>query len=159
MSIGLDIENNSVINLIRNTDFYGALKCFEILSKEQQREIIIQEASLTDDISILGFVNFLISQNNCYFYHMLAAEAYIQMCFLEGAYNVAMFHACEMHRLNPSIEAKKFLLSFYGIPEHLLPLEKALQVANEIIKIEPDYKPALEILDKKFGDYSNLSIY
>lgn len=136
----------SIIAMIHNADFYGAYTCLKHLSDAERRDIILEEASLSDDISILGFVEFLISQNNSYFNHMLAAEAYIQMCFIEGAYNLAMFHAEEMHRLNPDIESKKFLLFFYGIPERLLPLEKARQIAQEILESEPDYDPALEII-------------
>lgn len=63
-------------------------------------------------------------------------------------YNNTLFHAWEMHRLKPDIETKKFLLFFYNIPERLLPLETALHIANEIIKADPDYKPALEILSR-----------
>ena len=137
---------NIIIDLIHNADFYEAQRYFKQFDESQQRDIIISEAASTDNISVLGFVNFLISQNNCYFNHQLAAEAYIQMCFIEGAYNIALFHAWEMHRINPGVDEKKFLLFFYAIPERLLPLEIAKQIAGEIINIDTDYKPALEIL-------------
>ncbi len=139
-------EHKEIIKMIHNADFYGALSCLNQLNEAQKRDVILNEASVTDDISILGFVEFLISQDNSYNNHSLAAEAYIQMCFVEGAYNLAMFHAWEMHKLNPDIETKKFLLFFYAIPERLLPLEEAYQIAKEILKSEPDYKPALEIV-------------
>ena len=143
----MSAERKKIITMIHNTDFHGAFDCFKQFGETEQRDIILEEASLTDNICILGFVEFLISQDDCYFYHMLAAETYIQMCYIEGAYNVAIFHAWEMHKLSPDVETKKFLLFFYGIPERLLPLEKALQIAEEVVKAEPNYKPALEILE------------
>ncbi len=139
-------ERESIITMIHNADFYGALSCLNQLSEAQKRDVILNEASVSDDISILGFVEFLVSQDNSYNNHSLAAEAYIQMCFIEGAYKLALFHACEMNDLMPDIETKKFLLFFYGIPERLLPLEKARQIAQEILESEPDYNPALEIM-------------
>lgn len=144
----MGVERERIIAMIHNADFYGALSCLNQLSEAQKRDIILEEASLTDDISILGFVEFLISQDNSYNNHSLAAEAYIQMCFVEGAYNVALFHAREMFRLNPDIETKKFLLFFYDIPERLLPAREAQQIAKEILDIEPDYRPALSIVGK-----------
>ena len=106
-------EHKEIITMIHNADFYGALSCLNQLREAQKRDVILNEASVTDDISILGFAEFLISQDNSYNNHSLAAEAYIQMCFVEGAYNVALFHAREMYRLNSDIETKKFLLFFY----------------------------------------------
>ena len=144
----MDVERESIITMIHNADFYGALTCLKRLSDAEKRDIILEEASLTDNISILGFVEFLISQDNSYSNHSLAAEAYVQMCFVEGAYNIALFHAWEMHKLKPDVETKKFLLFFYGVPEQPLPLEKALLLANDIVKTEPDYRPALEILGR-----------
>lgn len=139
-------EHKEIITMIHNADFYGALSFLNQLSEAQKRDVILNEASVTDDISILGFVEFLVSQDNSYNNHSLAAEAYMQMCFIEGAYNLAMFHAWEMHKIKPDVETKKFLLFFYGIPERLLPLENARQIAEEILRSDPDYEPALEIV-------------
>ncbi len=144
--MGIERESKSIITMIRNADFCEALTCLKRLSEAEQRDIILEEAAVTDDICVLGFVEFLVSQDNTYFSHALAAEAYIQMCHIEGAYKLALFHAWEMHKLKPDIETKKFLLFFYGIPEQLLPLEKARQIAQEILESEPEYNPALEIM-------------
>lgn len=71
---GMKNEYKIILDLIHKADFYEAQGYFKQLDESQQRDIIISEAALTDDISVLGFIIFLISQNNCYFNHKLAAE-------------------------------------------------------------------------------------
>ncbi len=140
----------NIVHFIHTSRFNESFEIFRTLSEDQQKELVFVEASHTDEISIICFAEFLISKENTYFNHMLAAEALIQMCWLEGAYNVAFYHAAEMYRLNPDAETKKFLLSFYDLPENILSEEFAKGLAASIIQDEPDYQPALKILDTRF---------
>lgn len=142
---------STILNLIYTSQYHEAKKQFDKLNEIQQSDLVVEEASVADNISILGFVEFLISRNNTYFNHNLAADALIQMCWIEGAYNVAFYHAAEMYRLKPDTETKKFLLFFYDLPEKILSEEYAIKLAESILQTEPDYLPAMEILHKQSG--------
>ena len=138
----------NIIILIRKAQYHEAKALFDQLSRAEQRDLLIEEASLTDNICVLGFVEFLISLDNTSYNHMLAAEVLIQMCWLTGAYDIAFYHAREMYRINLDIDAEKFLLFFYGLPEKIMPEEYALEIAKDILRTDPDYEPAKNIIQK-----------
>ena len=137
---------STIIELIHESKYHEAKMWYDQLNKSQQRDLVVEEASLTDNMCIIGFVEFLISKDCTYFNHMLAAEVLIQMCWIEGAYNVSFYHAVEMYKLNPSIDSKKFLLFFYDLPEKIMPETFAIELATSIIKTDPYYIPARKIL-------------
>ncbi len=139
---------NSIIDLIHKAQYYEAKALFDQLSREEQRDLLIEEASLTDNICVLGFIEFLISLDNTSYNHMLAAEALIQMCWLNGAYNIAFHHAREMYRISPDVNAEKFLLFFYELPENIMSKDYALEIAETILLRDPDYEPAKKIMQK-----------
>ena len=136
----------TIIELIHESKYHEAKIWYDQLNESQQRDLVIEEASLTDNMCIIGFVEFLISMDYTYLNHMLAAEVLIQMCWIEGAYNVSLYHAIEMYKLNPSIDSKKFLLFYYDLPEKIMPETFAIELATSIIETDPYYIPAKKIL-------------
>lgn len=67
------------------------------------------------------------------------------LCFVEGAYSVALFHARELLLNTKSIENMERILFFYDIPEKLVDKEEAEIIAKEILKIEPDNKVVMAL--------------
>lgn len=135
----------NIVHFIHTSRFNEAFELFRTLSEDRQKELVIAEAYHTDEISIICFAEFLISKENSYFNHSLAVEILRQTSRFNGAYGVALYHAKEMLRLNPCVDARKLLLSFYTIPE-LLSDEYAVELAKDILCEEPNYEPAKEIL-------------
>ncbi len=68
------------------------------------------------------------------------------MCFIEGAYSIALFHARELLEINLSSKNLERILFFYNIPEKLVENTEAKLVAKKIIEIEPDNIVALELI-------------
>lgn len=99
---------------------------------------MVCEAADTDSIIILGFLSYILSIQNTAFSHQVISEALIQMCWLEGGYNLAFYHACKLLELKPVVEVKEYLLFFNTIPEKLLSEEKAYTLSKEIIAEKPD---------------------
>ena len=136
----------NIVHFIHTSHFNEAFELFRTLSQDQQKELVFGEASHTDEISIICFAEFLISKENSYFNHSLAVVVLCQTLWLNGAHGVALYHAKAMLRLNPCIDARKLLLSFYTISEKLLTDEYAVELAKDILCEEPGYEPAKEIL-------------
>ena len=67
------------------------------------------------------------------------------LCFVEGAYSAALFHARELLAMEKSVENLERVLFFYNIPEKLIEEEEAILISREILKLEPDNKIALNI--------------
>ena len=71
------------------------------------------------------------------------------LCFVEGAYEVALFHTRELLKIDFSVETMEKVIFFHDIPEKLVEEKEAEAVAREIIKIEPDNCVANRILKNK----------
>lgn len=136
----------NIVHFIHTSRFNESFELFHTLCEARQKELMLLEASHTDEISIICFAEYLISKENSYFNHSLAVEILCQMSWLNGARGVALYHAKEMFRLKPSIDSRKLLLSFYTIPEKLLSEEYAAELAKDILCEEPDYEPAKGII-------------
>lgn len=139
----------NIVHFIHTSRFNEAFELFRTLSEDRQKELVFAEASHTDEISIICFAEFLISKENSYFNHSLAVEILCQTLWLNGAHGVALYHAKEMLRLKPCVDARKLLLSFYTIPERLLSDEYAVELAKDILCEEPDYELAIEVLKEQ----------
>lgn len=68
------------------------------------------------------------------------------LCFIEGAYSIALFHARELLKMNSSVVNMERILFFHNIPEKLVGHTEARLIANEIISVEPNNAVALEVL-------------
>ena len=103
-------EKQYIIDWVYQLEFENAAKHLFQLSEEEQIHLMVCEA----------------------------AEALVQMCWLEGGYNLAFYHACKLLELKPVVEIKEYLLFFNTIPEKLLSEEKAYTLSKEILSEKPD---------------------
>lgn len=131
-------EKQYIIDWMYQLDFENAAKHLFQLPEEEQISLMVCEAADTDSIIILGFLSYILSIRNTAFYHQVISEALIQMCWLEGGYNLAFYHACKLLELKPVVEIKEYLLFFNTIPEKLLSEEKAYTLSKEILSEKPD---------------------
>lgn len=109
---------------------------------------VLEELKMTLPVVILGFITYLLMNDNSCFHHELAANALIQMCWLEGAYSLAYYHASEMVRIQPDVKNKEFMLFFNEIPEKPMSDDLALKLAKEILEIDSSCSIAKEIVEK-----------
>ena len=69
------------------------------------------------------------------------------LCWMEGAYAVGIFHARELVSLKKNVDNLLLLLSFYGLPEHLMNDDEAEKVAKEILALDTNNEIALNALN------------
>ena len=101
------------------------------------------EVADTDSVVILGFLSYVLSVRETAFYHQVISEALVQMCWLEGGYDLAFYHACRLLELEPIADNKEYLLFFYNLPEKLLSEEKAY-----ILSEKPDSIAANDVFSR-----------
>ena len=110
------------------------------------RDMLLSIAYDTENICIYSFVHYMIKKTEKVSWIQLAIDVMLNpLCFLEGAYSVALFHARELLLIKRDIENLERILFFYNIPEKLVDEREAQFVAEEILKMEPDNEVALKI--------------
>ena len=112
-----------------------------------QRDLIMNLAYDTESIAIYSFLIYILKKNKTQFWLELIIDIMINpLCFIEGAYSVALFHTRELLKVDPSVKNMERLLFFHNIPEKLVEDNEAETVAREIIRIEPNNRIANCIL-------------
>ena len=146
-------EKQCIVDLMYQLDFENAAKHLFQLSEEEQISLMVCEAADTDSVVILGFLSYILSVRETAFYHQVISEVLVQMCWLEGGYDLAFYHACRLLELEPTAESKEYLLFFYNIPEKLLPEEKAYALSKEILSEKPDSMAANDVFSHLRAKY------
>ncbi|MBS2967871.1 hypothetical protein J9317_03660 [Metabacillus sp. KIGAM252] len=98
-----------------------------------------------------GFANQLILEEETSEHHYLASFLLsMGLTHFEGAYPTAFYHAKRAAELSPEdLSYKEYLLFFHILPDPLLSREEAIDIAGQILEVEPDNDSALEVLNQK----------
>lgn len=70
------------------------------------------------------------------------------LCYVEGAYSVALYHARELLEVTRSVKNLERILFFYDIPEKLINQEEAESIAEEILRMEPNNEVARRVKEE-----------
>lgn len=112
-----------------------------------RRDLIMNLAYDTERIAIYSFLIYISGKNKTQFWLELIIDIMINpLCFIEGAYSVALFHTRELLKVDSSVKNMERLLFFHDIPEKLVEDTEAELVTREIIRIEPNNRVANCIL-------------
>lgn len=115
------------------------------------RDIIMSIAYETENIFVYSFIHYMINMTHKKSWIELSIDVMINpLCFLEGAYSIALFHSRELFNCEKSIANQERLLFFYNIPEKLISDDEARDIANEILKIDPQNVIALNVLNFEY---------
>ena len=119
--------------------------CREMVESEI-RDIILKVAYETESINVYAFVNYMKQKEKKDYWIKLAIDVMLgPLCFIEGAYSVALFHARELLNIERSVENLERILFFYNIPEKLVDEKEAKIIAKEILVIDSANAIALQI--------------
>ena len=110
------------------------------------RDILMNIAYETESINVYGFIAHMTRKKENIEWLKLAVDILLNpLCFIEGAYSLALFHARELLNIDRNVENLERILFFYNIPEKLVDDAEAYCIAEEILAIETDNKVALQI--------------
>lgn len=119
------------------------------IDEEKIQNILLRIAYDTEGIYVFSFVQYMINKTQKTSWIELALDLMIHpLCYIEGAYSVALFYARELLSIERSIGNLELILFFYNIPEKLVDKKEALLIAEELLKLEPDNKIAIEICSR-----------
>lgn len=132
-------------NLLRG-NYENVAKICKDMDADNIRDILITIAYDSENISVYSFVLYMIKKTENAIWIELAADLMMNpLCFMEGAYSVALFHSRELLFMKRSIRNLERILFFYNIPEKLVDKEEAQFIAQEILKKDPQNLVALKI--------------
>ena len=124
-----------------------AEKLCKNMNDASKRDLILNTAYDTENICVYGFTQYMIRQTGETNWIELAIELMLNpLCFIEGAYSAALFHARELLEKEKNVKNLERILFFYNIPEKLLDEKEAIYISQEILQIEAHNKIALNVL-------------
>ena len=116
------------------------------------RDMIMTIAYDTENICLYCFIQYMIQRTGKVSWIELAIDIMLNpLCFIEGAYSVALFHARELLLIEKNLRNLERIIFFYNIPEKLVDEEEAKYISNEILKEQPDNEVALGVQISKFN--------
>lgn len=122
-------------------------RVYENIDDDIIKNILLEAAYEMESLCVYSFVQYMVNKTKKISWLELAIDILLgPLCFMEGAYSVALFHSRELLLVNRSVENLERLLFFYDIPEKLVPIEEAKMIAEEILMKEPNNKVALSVI-------------
>lgn len=128
----------------------GKYKAAEEICKSMDansvRDMIMAIAYDTENICVYCFIQYMIKRTGKVSWIELAIDIMLNpLCFIEGAYSVALFHARELLLIEKNVKNLERIIFFYNIPEKLVDEEEAKYISKEILKEEPNNEVALGV--------------
>lgn len=142
---------------ILNAQYEKVAKKFKNMSDEEIHDIIyFNIADRTESLSVYGFTQYMFrkTSNTIWLSLSVSIMAYV-LCRMEGAYAVGIFHARELVSLEKNIDNLILLLSFYGLPEHLMNDDEAEKIAKEILGLDSNNEIAISVLNEILNSKKN----
>lgn len=110
------------------------------------RDMIMTIAYDTENLCVYSFAQYMIQKTKKIEWIEIAIDVMLNpLCFVEGAYSVALFHTRELLKYRKNVEDLEKILFFYNIPEKLVDIEEAQYIVEEILQIDPNNEVALGI--------------
>lgn len=134
---------------ILNANYEEANKKIVNINKQEIYEIIWNMADVTESFTFYEFSQYMYKKTeNVIWLNLSASLLSFTFCCVEGAYAVGIFHAREAVKIEKNLENLVTLLSFYGLPEHLMDDEEAENIAKKILELDKNNESAIYVLNK-----------
>lgn len=146
------LKEEDLNSMLKHNILEGNFKKANDISKKMSlndlENELLEIAFETDNISIYFFILDLLNEDaNAELHEMASTILSTAYSHVVGSYNLALNHMRKAMYLDPhDITYKEGMLFFYNIPEQLITKAQAIELAKEIIKINPENERAKEIL-------------
>lgn len=146
------LKEEDLNSMLKHNILEGNFKIANDISKEMSlndlENELLEIAFETDNISIYFFILDVLNEAaNAELHAMASTILSTAYSHVAGSYNLALNHMRKAMYLDPhDITYKEGMLFFHNIPEQLITKAQAIELAKEIIKINPENERAKEIL-------------
>ena len=142
---------------ILNAQYEKVAKKFENMNDKDIQDVInFNIADKTESLSVYGFTQYMFKKTgNTLWLNLSVIIMAYTLCWIEGAYAVGIFHARELVSLKKNVDNLLLLLSFYGLPEHLMNDNEAEKIAKEILELDSNNETAISVLNEILNSKKN----
>lgn len=129
-------------------DFEKAKELATQMDMDSLRDTLFLLAYDNENIATYGFISYVLLEEETSEFHYIASYLFgMALNHLKGAYQTSFHHAKKAAELSPDdMSYKEYLLFFNAIPDKLLGNAEAFEIANEILKHDPNNKAALSVI-------------
>jgi len=143
--------NSDLEDYLLNGHFVEAFHIARTISYDELEEQLLYLAYEHETIAIYTFVNSLLIELEAWKLHEIAYKLLTSsLSFMEGAYMAASYHARRAIEITSHQELVPLedLLFLYTESLALVSHKEALQIAKDIVAIEPNHKLAKQVIGK-----------
>lgn len=145
------------VSKILNIEYSDAIQIFKSLPNAE-REITILSVAEENEMAVYPFMLSLLKEHNSlYVYKILDAVLSCALCYIEGAYQMAVYHLKQqINRYPDDLDSKIRILELYYIPDVYAERRDYLKYAEEILEKDSNNPVALGFVTNKVkGDYGS----
>ncbi|MCR5763623.1 MAG: hypothetical protein K6G00_09615 [Treponema sp.] len=136
-----------ITQLISSGKYDEGEKICQNLSFMKIKNDFLKLAYDTTNFSLYSFASYMFTKTEDERWLELAISLLIgPLCFVEGAYSIGLFHARQLARNKNCVKNLVQLLFFYDIPEKLINRDEALEIAHQVLRLDPSNQLALQII-------------
>ena len=136
-----------IVRLINCGKYEECENICQNLNFPEIKDYFLKQAYVTSSFSLYSFVVYMVTKTDDNRWHDLALSLVIgPLCFIEGAYSIGLFHARQLVKKDFCVKNLVQVLFFYTIPEKLINKDEALEIANQVLKLDPNNQVALQII-------------
>lgn len=140
----------NLIQLINNGNYDESENICKKLNFKNLENDLIKYAYDSCNFSLYSFAFYMYIKKQDEKWLKLSLSLIIgPLCFVDGAYSIGLFLARQLVKKDRSVDNLVQLLFFYDIPEKLLSKDEALEIAEQILKLNPDNQIALKVIKDK----------
>ncbi|MFD2115640.1 hypothetical protein ACFSTH_11610 [Paenibacillus yanchengensis] len=144
------MKKKEIINFITQGRYSEASSLINIFDSKKIEDLIMEISYEVSSITIYSFICKLIAENESVDLHILAASVMINpLSFIEGAYETSLYHVRRAIELDSSdVSLKEMIIFLHLTPDEVVSKDEAIQVASEILIIDPNNKAVLDLYEK-----------
>lgn len=140
---------------VKDKDFFSSLiqgdyeTAAQICVDRDLRSKLVGMVYDTDNLCVYSFARYMYERTGeMKWLCTTETIAEIDMCWMEGGYSVALFHARKALELEQTYIHYKHLLAYWMIPEKLVDDDEALEIASVVVQEEPHNDLALRVFKR-----------
>lgn len=143
------LYKKEIKNALMYAEYDKIIEIYKNIGMKELENVLYEIAYYDEDISVYSFIMYMAEYDKKNRQNWIRTAASIingAFCWINGAASIAFYHAKQLLKEEYSVENLLTLTIFNGMPDLLLSDEECIEIAKQILILDPNNIKAKEIL-------------